>query len=166
MPCSLDRGAERGAGHEAAEHVVRGDVGEREIALAAAVLILAVVDEGVDRDHLDAGIGRLLERRDQLLLVGRRDQDRIGLARGHRVQHGHLDRRVEVGAALEDQLDAERVGGMLSALAHGDVEGVRGEAGNERDRRLVLRLGRARDERRRDQGAEHGANSLQHKKSP
>ena len=127
------------AGEEPAEHVVGGDVGEREVAGAGAVLVLAVVDEGVDRDHRDAGVDRLLQGCDQLLLVGGRDQDRVGLARDHRLQHRHLGDRVELRRTLEQELAADGLGRHLGTLAHGDVEGVGGEAGDQRDRALVLR---------------------------
>ena len=90
MPLLADLLGQRQAGEEAAQDVVGGDVGEREVARAVAVLVLAVVDEGVDGDHRDAGVDRLLQGCDQLLLVGGGDQDRVGLARDHRLQHRHL----------------------------------------------------------------------------
>ena len=53
--------------------------------------------------------------------------------------------RVEIRRALEDEIGADRLGGGLGALAHGDVEGVRREAGHQRDRELlVLGLGAAK----------------------
>ena len=134
----VDLLGQRQAGEEAAQHVVGGDVGEREVARAGAVLVLAVVDEGVDGDHRDAGVDRLLQRCDQLLLVGGRDQDRVGLARDHRLQHRHLQGRVELRRALEQQLAADRLGRHLGTLAHGDVEGVGGEPGDQCDGARVL----------------------------
>jgi len=53
---------------------------ERESPVAGPGLVLAAADEGVDRDDGNAGIDGLFQRLDQLHLVGRRDQDRIGLA--------------------------------------------------------------------------------------
>jgi hypothetical protein len=51
--------------------------------------------------------------------------------------------RVEFRATLEDQFDAERIGRGLRALAHGDVERIRGEAGDKRDGIFVLCESRA-----------------------
>ena len=54
---------------------------------------------------------------------------------------GTCSDRVEVRSALEDQFDAKRVGSGLRALAHGDVEGIGGQAGDQRDGVfLVLRM--------------------------
>ena len=81
LALAADRLGERAGGHLAAEHVVGSDVGEREVGVAGAGLVLAGADEGVDGDHRNAGVMRLAQRLDQLRRVGRRDQDRVGLAR-------------------------------------------------------------------------------------
>ena len=55
------------------------------------------------------------------------------MAGDHRVEHRHLLDRIELGRALENEVRAERLGGRVGAFAHGDVEGIGGEAGNQRD---------------------------------
>ena len=128
-------------GNLAAQHVVRCNVGQREVGIAGTGLVLAGPDEGVDGDHRDTRIMRLAQRLDQLGGVGRRDQDRIGGAGDDGIQHRHLGDGVEVGGTLEHQFHAQRVGGSLCAFLHGDVEGVRGQAGDQGDGEfLVLRM--------------------------
>ena len=84
---------------------------------------------------------RLAQRLDQLGGVGWRDQDRIGRAGDHGIQHRHLGDGVEVGRTLEHQLHAQRIGGSLRAFLHGDVEGIGGQAGDQGDGELfVLRM--------------------------
>ena len=67
-----------------------------------------------------------------------------GLPRDHGVEHRRLGDGVEVGRALEHEVGADRLGGRLSPPAHGDVERVGGEPGNQGDGELLrLRLGAA-----------------------
>ena len=155
-----DRLGKRACRNTAAEDVVGGDVGEREVGIAGARLEHAVADEGVDAEHRNAGVESLLQRLDELHLVGRRDQDRVGLARDDGFEHRHLQRDVPLRGALEEEVLAERVGGRLSAAMHGDVEGVGGEARHQGDRVLLVFRARRKRERARAgngrAGAEHG----------
>ncbi len=129
-----DRLRERAGGDLAAEDVVGGDIGEREVGVAAAGLVVAVADERIDGDDRDAGVHRLTQRLDELGLVGGRDQDGVGMPGDDGVQHRHLLHRVELGRALEDQLRAEGFGRGLRSAVHRDVECIRGQAGDQRDR--------------------------------
>ena len=134
---------ERARRHAAAEHVVGGDISDREIGVAGPGLEHAGADEGIDADDRDAGLMRLAQRLDHLHLVIGRDEDGGGLLGDDRFENGHLQRHVPFRGALVDQIDAERLGGGFGALVHGDVESVGGEAGDQRDGDLVLRGGLA-----------------------
>ena len=135
-----DRLGKRPGRHPAAQEVVGRDVGEREVRIAGAGLVIAGADERIDGDDRNAGVGGLLKRLHQLGLVGRRDQDRIGLAGDDGVEHRCLLDRVELGRALEHELRADRRGGRLRAFAHGDVERIGGEARHERDSEFLAGL--------------------------
>ena len=106
----------------------------------------------------------LAQRLDQLGGVGRRDQDRVGLAGDDGVEHRHLHGRVEFGSALEHQFDAERVGGGLGALAHGDVEGIGGQARHQGDGKLLCILGKAGHRGKANGGGQgNGCHGLQNR---
>jgi hypothetical protein len=123
-----------GAGRDpAALDVVGGDVADREVGVAGARLVLAVADEGVDRDHRDAGVMRAPQRLDQLGGVGGGDQDGVGPAGDHGIEHRHLQHRLEFLRPLEVDGDAQRLGGGLGSPVHGDVEIVGGQARDQRD---------------------------------
>ena len=143
---AANRCGQRPCSNLAAQNVVGRNVGQREIAVARAGLVVSGADERVDRDHRNPGVIGFLQGLDQLHLVGRRDQDRIRRAGNHGVQNRHLRHRVEVRRALEHQLDAKGIGRRLSATVHRDVKAVRGQTRDQRDGELlVLRLGHGGD---------------------
>ena len=79
------------AGDLAAQLVVGGDEGQREV--DRAVDVVAIADEGVDGDDGHAGIAGLLQRRDHGFLVDRGQEEEVQVAAGdHRIEHGGLDR--------------------------------------------------------------------------
>jgi hypothetical protein len=88
------------------------------------------------------------QRLDHLGRVGRRDQDGVGPAGDHRVEHRGLKHRVELFGALEVDRDAQRVAGGLRAAVHGDVEGVGGQARHQRDGDVFLGLRRGAEPER------------------
>jgi hypothetical protein len=76
----------------AAGQVVRGDLRDGHVGL---------VERGVDEHDLDALVGHLLDRGVERLGVRRRDQHRVGLLGGDRVDDRRLLRGVELLRALE-----------------------------------------------------------------
>ena len=111
------------AGDLAAELVVGGDEGERE--LDRAVDIVAVADEGVDGEDRQAGVAGFLQRGDHGFLVDRGQEEEVQVTAGdHGVQHGGLDGDVPLVRDLDDQLSAKAVGGRLCAALHGEVERI------------------------------------------
>src|SRR3954470_1723941 len=125
-------GQRRGRGL-AAGLVVGGDLRHGHVGL---------VERRVDEHDLDALVGHLLDRGVERLGVRRRDQHRVGLLRGDRVDDRRLLRRVELLRPLEVECGAQLLGLGLGPAVHRDVELVALDAGDERH--LVVLLLRAR----------------------
>ena len=155
LALAADRLGEAAGRDAAALDVVRADVADREGHRAADVV--AVAEEGVDGDHLDAGVDRGLQRPDHLVLLDRRGDDVVEVAaRDQRVE----DRRLRLDAPgrrdLRHHLEAEVLGRLVHPDLHHLVERV-DHARQEADLdRVVLRRGarRQRSGHRRGQGAE------------
>jgi hypothetical protein len=148
----------RGLGVFADQHAGRVVVGGEE-----RVGRVRRIGRAVERDHHDALVARLLDRRHDGLGVARRDQDRLGTGRDHVFHRGDLARVVAVGlACAREQLGTELLGLFLGALFHLDEEGVGFGLGDEADDGFACgesggRCGQGHGRHGQDgAGAEHG----------
>src|SRR5688500_11636603 len=124
LPATADQLEQLLAGHAAAQDVVGRDLRLGDV---------RVFERGVHEDDLDAGLSRLLDRREHGLAVSRRDQDRVRLLRNDRVQHRGLRIRGELVRTSDLEIDAKPLRGLLRPASHRDVELVTLHALDERD---------------------------------
>ena len=80
----------------------------------------------------------LLYRCDQLNLVGGRNHNGVRLLGNDRIENGNLQRNVPFRRTLIDELGADGLRRSFGAMVHGDIETVRGQSGNKRNRDFVL----------------------------
>ena len=133
---------QRFAGNLAAEFVIGGNEGQRE--LDRAIDVVAIADEGIDGDDRQSGVIRLLQRRDHAFLIHRGGEQVLQIATGHhRVEHRRLIGDVPIRRNLGNQFYAKPIGRLLRTALHGEVERIL-HTGQEADLhalRGVLRFG-------------------------
>ncbi len=113
------------------------------------------IERRIERDHQDAGIARLLDRRHDRLGVARRDQDALGAGGDQALDRGDLPVIVAVelaGEALE--LDAEFLGLGVGAFLHLDEERVGVGLGDQADEDVVGPGRRRRGEAQRQEAGD------------
>ena len=110
----LAAGAERlgqhVAGHLGAGTVVGSDEDDVDVMLAHR----RGIESDVDVDHLDSGLDRPGDRRDQRAAVGRGDDDRVDLLGDEVLDQGDL--AVDIGLRLDAEREQRQIAALLRVL--------------------------------------------------
>ena len=121
--------------------IVRADIGQREGDFAIGVV--AIADEGIDRQDGNAGVMRGLQHRNRLFLVIGRGHQRADIAAGdQRFDDRRRDGDVKAFRILLDDVEAEAARRAVNAARHGDVEGIGIDAGHESEVVALVKRGR------------------------
>src|SRR5262249_9033194 len=86
--------------------------------------IIAIADEGIDRDDFDAGVVGALEGRDHRLLVAGSYNHRVYLLCDERVDNRSLERSVELGRAVYEEGGSQLVRLSLGSFLHRHIDRI------------------------------------------